>query len=161
MEKLLKILQIPSGMTKYTYTPPTFSTLYFKEKLWKYLELSWKSQLIFTSFWWWRWSIKHYHNMTTLRGTRILFCQKNYYPHVIYKLCDHKKVKFVFQTMKLLVGLKGRNMVSFTTLIPSSWLGANLTHHCHNSKLIYRFKIHWFPYFATSYRLGGWWLSDD
>ena len=41
VEKLLKILQIPSGMTKYIYTPPTFSTLYFKtrfENIWNYRE---------------------------------------------------------------------------------------------------------------------------
>ena len=41
VEKLLKILQIPSGMTKYTYTPPTFSTVYFKtsfKNIWNYRE---------------------------------------------------------------------------------------------------------------------------
>ena len=41
VEKLLKIQQIPSGMTKYTYTPPTFSTLYFRtsfDKIWNYRE---------------------------------------------------------------------------------------------------------------------------
>ena len=41
VEKLLKILQIPSRMTKYTYTPPIFSTSYLKtsfENIWNYHE---------------------------------------------------------------------------------------------------------------------------
>ena len=81
-----------------------------------------KNTAQFHVFWRWRLSIKHYHNITTLRGTRILFCQKYYYPHVTYKLCDHKKVKLFFKLWNLLLVWQGETwFLSLLWSPPPGW----------------------------------------